>query len=72
MNKSELCVSIANREGMSQANVEELYGFGKFDIREREERQMYNPQTDSFTTIAHRRSVIFKPGKELKDLRELL
>lgn len=92
MNKSELCVSIANRVGMSQANVEEvldafvevvldrladgekvqLYGFGTFDIREREERQMYNPQTDSFATIAHRRSVVFKPGKELKDLREVL
>ena len=92
MNKSELCVSIANRVGMSQANVEEvldafvevvldrladgekvqLYGFGTFDIREREERQMYNPQTDSFATIAHRRSVIFKPGKKRKDLRELL
>ncbi len=92
MNKSELCVSIANRVGMSQASVEEvldafvevvldrladgekvqLYGFGTFDIREREERQMYNPQKDAFTTIAHRRSVIFKPGKELKDLREVL
>ncbi|MBQ9008084.1 MAG: HU family DNA-binding protein [Clostridia bacterium] len=92
MNKSELCVSIANRVGMSQASVEEvldafveialdrladgekvqLYRFGTFDIREREERQVYNPKTETYTRIAQRRSVVFKPGKELKDLRKEL
>ncbi len=92
MNKTELCVSIANRVGMSQANVEEvmdafveivldrladgekvqLYRFGTFDIREREERSMYNPQTDTYSKIAQRRTVVFKPGKELKNLREEL
>ena len=42
-------------------------GSGTFEIRERAERQGINPRTREPITIAASRSIVFKPGKSLKD-----
>ena len=44
-----------------------LVGFGTFEVRERAERQGINPRTREPITIAASRSIVFKPGKSLKD-----
>ena len=44
-----------------------LVGFGTFEVRERAERQGINPRTREPITIAASRSIVFKPGKALKD-----
>ena len=45
----------------------QLSGFGTFEVRERAERQGINPRTREPITIAASRSIVFKPGKALKD-----
>ena len=45
----------------------QVSGFGTFEIRERAERQGINPRTREPITIAASRSIVFKPGKSLKD-----
>ena len=44
-----------------------ISGFGTFEVRERAERQGINPRTREPITIAASRSIVFKPGKALKD-----
>ena len=44
-----------------------LVGFGTFEVRERAERQGINPRTREPITIAASKSIVFKPGKALKD-----
>lgn len=44
-----------------------ISGFGSFEVRERAERQGINPRTREPITIAASRSIVFKPGKSLKD-----
>ena len=44
-----------------------ISGFGTFEVRERAERQGINPPTREPITIAASRSIVFKPGKALKD-----
>ena len=44
-----------------------ISGFGTFEMRERAERQGINPRTREPITIAASRSIVFKPGKSLKD-----
>lgn len=44
-----------------------ISGFGIFEVRERAERQGINPRTREPITIAASRSIVFKPGKALKD-----
>ena len=44
-----------------------ISGFGTFEIRERAERQGINPRTREPITIAASKSIVFKPGKALKD-----
>ena len=44
-----------------------LVGFGTFEVRERAERQGINPRTREAITIAASKSIVFKPGKALKD-----
>ena len=39
----------------------------QFEVRERAERQGINPRTREPITIAASRSIVFKPGKSLKD-----
>ena len=44
-----------------------LTGFGKFEVKERAERQGVNPATGEKITIAASKAVSFKAGKSLKD-----
>ena len=45
----------------------QVSGFGTFEVRERAERQGINPRTREPIPIAASRSIVFKPGKSLKD-----
>ena len=45
----------------------QVSGFGTFEVRERAERQGINPRTREAITIAASKSIVFKPGKALKD-----
>ena len=83
MNKSELIAAVAENAGVTKEvagkcldgvsdalkNGEEvaLAGFGKFEVKERAERQGVNPATGEKITIAASKAVSFKAGKSLKD-----
>ncbi len=43
-----------------------LYGFGNFDLRDKNERPGRNPKTGQKVSIPARRVVTFTPGKKLK------
>ena len=45
----------------------DLRGFGSFVVKERKERQGRNPRTGETITIAAKRDVSFRPGKELTE-----
>ena len=66
---AELAVNAAF-DALSKAMAEgekiTISGFGTFEIRERAERQGINPRTRE-PTIAASKSIVFKPGKALKD-----
>lgn len=66
----ELAVNLI-LEAMSQAlaNGEriEVRGFGAFSIRELKPRIGRNPKTGESVALGFRRSIHFKPGKELKE-----
>ena len=49
------------------ASIEELIGFGNFEVRERAARQGRNPQTGETISIAASKVPAFKAGKALKD-----
>ena len=65
---AELAVNAAF-DALSKAMAEgekiTISGFGTFEVRERAERQGINPREP--ITIAASRSIVFKPGKALKD-----
>ena len=65
---AELAVNAAF-DALSKAMAEKITisGFGTFEIRERAERQGINPRTREPITIAASKSIVFKPGKALKD-----
>ena len=67
---AELAVNAAFA-ALSKAKAEggkvSLSSFGPFAIRERAERQGINPRTREPITIAASKSIVFKPGKALKD-----
>jgi len=44
-----------------------LVGFGKFMLRERKARKGVNPKTREPIDIPAKKTVVFKPGKELRD-----
>ena len=52
---------------MTEGEKITISGFGTFEMRERAERQGINPRTREPITIAASRSIVFKPGKSLKD-----
>ena len=45
----------------------EIRGFGSFSIRTHDSKQGRNPKTGESVFVPARRSVHFKPGKELRD-----
>jgi DNA-binding protein HU-beta len=44
-----------------------LVGFGKFMLRERKARKGVNPKTREPIDIPAKKTVVFKPGKDLRD-----
>ena len=76
MTKTDLIAQVAANTEMSKKSAGEamadgekitISGFGTFEVRERAERQGINPRTREPITIAASRSIVFKPGKSLKD-----
>jgi DNA-binding protein HU-beta len=70
MSKKERAVSAmfeALGKAMAEGEKITISGFGTFEVRERAERQGINPRTREPITIAASRSIVFKPGKSLKD-----
>ena len=65
---AEMAVNAAF-EALGKAMGEKISisGFGTFEVRERAERQGINPRTREPITIAASKSIVFKPGKALKD-----
>ena len=55
------------RPSVARCDQITISGFGTFEVRERAERQGINPRTREPITIAASRSIVFKPGKSLKD-----
>ena len=47
----------------------ELRGFGSFRIRQRDSRMGRNPKTGEKVDVPAKRIPYFKPGKELRELR---
>ena len=81
MTKTDLIAQVAANTEMSKKSAEmavnaafealgekiSISGFGIFEVRERAERQGINPRTREPITIAASKSIVFKPGKALKD-----
>lgn len=54
-------------EGLEEDRKVNLAGFGKFDLREMDEREGYNPQTGEKMTISAHNRVVFTPYKQLRE-----
>ncbi len=54
-------------EALSADDKVTLIGFGTFSVSERAARQGRNPQTGETIQIAAKKSVKFKPGKQLEE-----
>lgn len=64
-----LVAIILNEISQTLANEDrvELRGFGAFSIRKREARKARNPRTGETVEVGERKSIYFRPGKELKE-----
>ena len=58
----------AVQEAVKNNDKVALVGFGSWEAKYREERKGVNPKTGEEITVAARKSVSFKPGKEFKDI----
>ncbi len=56
------------KASLKDGNTVDFAGFGKFEVRNRPERDGFNPRTKEKIRIAASNSVGFKPAKALKDL----
>jgi len=54
------------REVLAQGESIKLSGFGKFDLRDKEQRPGRNPKTKEEIPITARRVVTFRPSQKLK------
>ncbi len=45
----------------------QLVGFGAFEVHEHQARRLLNPKTKEPMLLPPRRSLVFRPGKPLKD-----
>lgn len=54
-------------DAVAQEDTVNLIGFGSFAMRKRPERMGKNPKTGESITIAASKTVVFKPGKALKE-----
>ena len=55
-------------EELTKGEKVQLVGFGTFEVSERPEREVRNPQTGEAMKIAASKSPKFKAGKALKDM----
>ncbi len=55
------------RAGLLKDNSVQIMGFGSFTVRERKARQGRNPATGEVLNIPASRTVVFRPGKALKE-----
>jgi DNA-binding protein HU-beta len=55
------------KEALAEDDAVQLIGFGTFSVKERAEREGRNPQTGEPLTIAAKKVVSFKPGKEFTE-----
>ncbi|MGG6281789.1 HU family DNA-binding protein [Leptolyngbya sp. AN03gr2] len=54
------------KEELTAERKVNLSGFGKFETVQRKERRARNPKTGVSVTVPARRTVVFRPGTELK------
>ena len=54
------------RGALESGNQVKLSGFGKFDLRQKNQRPGRNPKTGEEIPISARRVVTFRPGQKLK------
>lgn len=57
----------AIRKGLKKDKKVQLVGFGTFSVRKRKKRKGRNPRTGEEITIPASKTVVFKPGKNLKE-----
>lgn len=57
-------------ETLGKGDSVTLVGFGTFSVKERKERQGFNPKTKTPITIPASQAPVFKAGKNLKDAVE--
>ena len=55
-------------EALSSNERVDVRGFGSFVVKDKKERQGHNPRTGETITIAAKRDVGFRPGKELSEM----
>jgi DNA-binding protein HU-beta len=55
------------KKGVKKDSAVQLIGFGSFKLKERKARKGRNPKTGKTIDIKASKTVIFKPGKALKD-----
>ncbi|MEQ8763569.1 MAG: HU family DNA-binding protein [Planctomycetota bacterium] len=55
------------RAGLLKDQSVQIMGFGSFSVRERKARQGRNPATGEVLNIPASRTVVFRPGKALKE-----
>ena len=55
------------QEGLAAGEKIQITGFGTFEISERDERKVSNPQTGEEIDVPALRAPKFKAGKELKE-----
>jgi integration host factor subunit beta len=77
MQKNNLTPAVAERvvitildqmsEALAQGGRIEIRGFGSFESRQRNPRKARNPKTGETLQTKAKRSVHFKPGKELRE-----
>ncbi|HKK45564.1 MAG TPA: HU family DNA-binding protein [Balneolaceae bacterium] len=54
--------------GLEEDGSVNIAGFGKFNLKQVDERDGYNPQTEEKITIPAHNKVVFKPYKDLREL----
>lgn len=57
----------AVRQAAASGGAVRIPGFGSFEVRERAARRGRNPQTGAELAIPARKTVVFRPGKDLRE-----
>ncbi len=60
-------VTLVVEQSLQRGESVSLVGFGKFDVKYRNSRKLFNPQTRKNITIPATKVPVFKAGKSLKE-----